>query len=245
VLGRRRARARRASNGGGGMAAAMARAARCSAQGEAGGLYTRLGRPVGDARVTAEMRPFYGGSRRARTAATRQRTAGPWRVRAYGGAYLEAPQDGALRGARASGRGVARTSRPRAARARAPGQAGGGRRRRRTGRARRRARRARALAVLLVHVLNRFFSKFSNRTGPRDEYKSCRSRYQLRLLQRLYRVLLPRFESVGVPTLNVSLCLPTVISGLQGLFHNFPLQICNATLHESCVPQQDLQLSQR
>jgi hypothetical protein len=39
--------------------------------------------------------------------------------------------------------------------------------------------------------------------------------------------------------------LSTVISGLQGPFHNFPLQISNATLHESCVPQQDLQLSQR
>jgi hypothetical protein len=37
------------------MAVAMARAARCGARGEAEGLYTRLGRPVGDARVTAEM----------------------------------------------------------------------------------------------------------------------------------------------------------------------------------------------
>jgi hypothetical protein len=41
----------------------------------------------------------------------------------------------------------------------------------------------------------------------------------------------------------VSLCLGTVKAGLQGVFHNFPLQICNAILHESCVPQQDLQLS--
>jgi hypothetical protein len=44
-------------------------------------------------------------------------------------------------------------------------------------------------------------------------------------------------------TLNVSMILPTVESVLQGLFHNFPLQISNATLHESCVPQQDGQLS--
>jgi hypothetical protein len=37
------------------MAAAMARAARCGARGEAESLYTRLGRPAGDARVTVEM----------------------------------------------------------------------------------------------------------------------------------------------------------------------------------------------
>jgi hypothetical protein len=46
-----------------------------------------------------------------------------------------------------------------------------------------------------------------------------------------------------MPTLNVSLFLATVIPALQGVFHNFPLQIGNANLHESCVPQQDLQLS--
>jgi hypothetical protein len=55
--------------------------------------------------------------------------------------------------------------------------------------------------------------------------------------------LLRRFESIWMPTLNVSLCLGTVNPAFQGVFQNFPLQIWNATLHESCVPQQDLQLS--
>jgi hypothetical protein len=34
-----------------------------------------------------------------------------------------------------------------------------------------------------------------------------------------------------------------VFSALQGVFQDFPLKIWNANLHESCVPQQDLQLS--
>jgi hypothetical protein len=50
--------------------------------------------------------------------------------------------------------------------------------------------------VLLVLCSSGFFSKFSNITGPSDEYQSCRSRYQLQFLQRLYRVFLPRFESI-------------------------------------------------
>jgi hypothetical protein len=32
---------------------------------------------------------------------------------------------------------------------------------------------------------------------------------------------------------------------LEQVFHAFPLQICNTNLHESCVPQQDGQLSQK
>jgi hypothetical protein len=36
---------------------------------------------------------------------------------------------------------------------------------------------------------------------------------------------LPRFESILMPTLNVSLFLVTVKAVLQGFFHNFPLQI--------------------
>ena len=90
MLGRRRARARRASTGGGGLAAAMARAARCGARGEAGRLYTRLGRPVGDALVTAG------------DAAVLRRVGS----RAYGGAAADGPL---VRGARA--RTAARTPR--------------------------------------------------------------------------------------------------------------------------------------
>ena len=86
------------------------------------GLYTRLGRPVGDALVTAGdvavlrrvVARAYGGD-----------TAdGPLvrGARAYGGADAKAPRDGAHRGARASGRSTAQTPRLRAARARLPGQ---------------------------------------------------------------------------------------------------------------------------
>jgi hypothetical protein len=120
-------------------------AARCGVRAKAGGLNTRLGLPVGDAVMTTEI-----------LAVLRRLEA-----RAYGGMCLGAPRDGALRGARASGRGVARASRSRGVRARTPRR---GRRQRRTGRARRRARRTLALAVLLVLCLINCFSKILNKT---------------------------------------------------------------------------------
>jgi hypothetical protein len=115
VLGRRRARARRAITGGGGLAAAMARAARCGARGGAGRLYTRLGRPVGDALVTAGDAAVlrrvgsraYGGDAadgplvrgaRARTAARTPRRLGTVRIGA------RVPRDAAWRGRRGLGR---------------------------------------------------------------------------------------------------------------------------------------------
>jgi hypothetical protein len=78
------------------MAAAMARAARCCARGEAEGLYTRLGRPAGDARVTAEM-PAVLRRLEARAYGGDAADGPPIRgARAYGGACLGAPRDGAI-----------------------------------------------------------------------------------------------------------------------------------------------------
>jgi hypothetical protein len=160
------------------------------------------------------MLPCYGASGRARTAATpptdrwsvaRARVRRRGRLDASGRCASGRACLGTQHGADVEGSGGVGT----AAGARPAAAA-----RWRSGRARRRAWRALALAVLLVPSLTRFFSKFFNRTVPSDEYQSCRSRYQLQLLQRLYRVLLPRFESVQVPTLNVSRVLSTVFSGL-------------------------------
>jgi hypothetical protein len=113
------------STGGGAQhRAAAAMAAGCTGgarRGARGGLSRRAG--TGDERVTAQDALRATARRGARVRRRRRRrTAGPWRVRAYGGACLGAPRDGALRGARASGRGVARTSRPRGARTRTPGR---------------------------------------------------------------------------------------------------------------------------
>jgi hypothetical protein len=43
--------------------------------------------------------------------------------------------------------------------------------------------------------------------------------------------------------MNVGLSFEIVNPVLQPLFQAFPLKILNANLHESCVPQQDGQLS--
>jgi hypothetical protein len=50
--------------------------------------------------------------------------------------------------------------------------------------------------MLLVPCSNWFFSKILNRTGPSDEYQSCRSSYQQQFLQKPYRVFLPRSEVI-------------------------------------------------
>jgi hypothetical protein len=81
------------------------------------------------------------------------------------------------------------------------------------------------LIVLLVPCSNRFFSKKLNRTGPSDEYQSCRSSYQQQFLQKPYRVFLPRSKVICMPILNVSRVGQTVNPGLQGISQVFPLKI--------------------
>jgi hypothetical protein len=78
------------------MAAAMVRAARCGARGEAEGFYTLLGRPAGDAGMTAEIPPVL---RRLEARAYGVDAAdGPLvrGARVYCGAGLGAPGDGAI-----------------------------------------------------------------------------------------------------------------------------------------------------
>jgi hypothetical protein len=126
---------------------------------------------------------------------------------------------------------------------RKPGPVAHGRRRAAHGRTRRRGATRSAQIVLLVLPLKYNCSKNLYKSRPSDEYQSCRSSYQQHFLQRLYRVFLPRFDNIWMPTLNVSLIWQTVFSALHLVFQVFPLKIWNATLHESCVPHQDLQLS--
>jgi hypothetical protein len=159
--------------------------ARVARGGGTGGLLYASPRDHGDVGVPGEMpavirrlgaRAYGGGIAdppvrgvRARTAALTPRRLGTGCV---GGA---GPRDGARLGRRGLGqRGRGRRS-----------KAGGGRRRRRF-----------VLNVLLVPGSKRFFSKFLNRTGPSDEYQSCRSSYQQHFLQRLHRIFLPRFEVI-------------------------------------------------
>jgi hypothetical protein len=88
---------------------------------------------------------------------------------------------------------------------------------------------SRAAALWLKHfagaLFKSIFPKKLNRTGPSDEYQSCRSSYQQYFLQRLYRGFLPRFEVISMPKVNVSLFWQTVKTALQLVFQAFPLKI--------------------